>query len=502
MKVLFINFNIGSTPGINNGIACLSAVLKERNHRTALIFLCEQLGYGFDPDRIRKDILSEAPDIIGLSLIETQLKYAKALMKGLREYYKGLVVCGGPYPTMDPEGCLEIDGVDAVCVGEGEDALVELAEAVESGKRYDGIRNIWVRRGNTVIKNKLRPFKSLYDLPPDDKELFDLDRILPLKNYQLETMIGRGCVYQCSYCINDSYMKKYRDFCERRVGLNDYVRFKDAVKAAAEIKDTVSKHPQVKKIAFIDDNFITDEKYLAKLCGEYKKAVGLPFMCNVNPASYNERKARILKEAGCDDVRFGIESGSERVKKEVMKRPVPNRSVLEAFRINKELDMMTSSFNMIGLPTETKEEVLETLKLNAQIMPDTVKVMTFYPFKNTPIYGFCEGLGLIDTQAKEELDNYDSFTCLKFPEEYRLFLRKVQVCFNWYLNSMIGNEASGAYRELVEKVEGMSGAEWDGYDFCAEDSRISGMMKADKLAHYTKYMNRSLAVKWPSRHLE
>lgn len=500
MKVLFINFNLGSTPGINNGLAVLSAMLKKEGHKVGLIFLCEELGYDFNRERIRRDIAGFGPDILGLSLMETQLKYAAELLKGIRQYYKGFIICGGPYPTMDPEGCLSLDGVDAVCVGEGEGAVCEVAEALASGADTSRIKNIWLKKRGEVIKNRLRPFIDLNGLPPDDKELFDLERILPLKNYQLETMVGRGCIYQCSYCINESYVKKYRQLCERPVTMKDYIRFKRIDAAISEIKDTVARHPTIKKVAFIDDNFIMDEGYLSDFCAEYKKEVGLPFMCNANPVSYSASKARILKDGGCDDVRFGIESGSERLKKEILNRPIPNRKAEEAFRINRHLGLMASSFNMIGLPTETKEEVFETLRLNARVMPDTVKVMTFYPFKNTPIYDLCERMALIDYDRKYELQNYDTFTCLKFPADHRLFLKKMQACFNWYLNVLLGNEASEEYRKLTDRAESMDEPEWDGYDCRAADEEISRRMREENITHYSKFINRSLAVKFPSGH--
>ncbi len=501
MKILFVNFNIGSTPGINNGLAILSSVLKQRGHQVELIFLCERTGYGFDLGRLRKDVSAARPDIIGLSLMETQLKYAKAFCRDLESYYNGFVICGGPYPSMDPEGCLSLDGVDAVCVGEGEDAMVEIAQALGSDKERNDIRNLWFKLPDgSIIKNKLRPFKDLNDLPAEDKELFDLEKILPLKNYQLEAMLGRGCIYQCSYCINRSYLDKYKELCERPVTIKDYVRVKDAKVAINEIKETIALHPKIKKIAFIDDNFIMYDNFLKDFFARYKDQIALPFMCNVNPASYNLSKAKLLKEAGCDDIRFGIESGSERVKKEILKRPIPNRSVVNAFKINNEIDIMTSSFNMIGLPTESKEEIFETLKLNAAIAPDTVKLMTFYPFRNTPIYDLCENLKLIDYDKKFELDNYDTFSCLKFPPEHNLFLRKVQTAFNWYINEFFYNDVSAEYDKMIKYIERLAEDKWDKFDFYSADEEMSRKMRRKGLTHYSKFVNRSLAVKFPSRH--
>jgi radical SAM superfamily enzyme YgiQ (UPF0313 family) len=476
--------------------------LKKDAHQVGLLFLCEELGTAFDLLRIQEDICRLNPDVIGISLMETQRKYVEAFCKDVRRYYKGFIVCGGPYPTMAPDEVLSLDAVDAVCVGEGDDALPELVEALEKGRDHLHIRNIWCKgpRG-AIIQNRLRPFKDLDELPQEDRELFDIEAIVRLKNGQLEVMLGRGCGYRCAYCINDSYRARYSELCEHPVGVRDYVRFRNAPAVVDGIKKAVSRHPAIRKIAIVDDNFLMDKRYLEGFCRLYKEEVGLPFMCNANPVSFDRAKGVLLKEAGCDDIRFGIESGSERVKNEIMNRRITNQSVRNAFKITQDLGLMTSSFNMIGLPTETKNEIIETLKLNASILPDTIKVMTFYPFKNTPLYGLCENLGLIDYEIKRELDNYDTFTCLKFPAEHRLFLRKVQTAFNWYINSFLNNSASPEYARLINTIETMGEDEWNAFDFYSADKKISNRFKEMGVLHYSKFVNRSLAVKFPSKHL-
>ena len=501
MKVLFICFNIGSTVGINNGLAILSSVLKMKRHQVELLFLSEQLGYDFNLERMKQDIMKIKPDVVGISLMEPQFKYAEEFCNDLGDYYKGFVICGGPYPTMDPETVISVNAINAVCIGEGEDAMCELVESLEAGKDYTQIRNLWVKDSNgKIVRNRLRPFTDLTKLPPEDKELFDLRKILPLKNFQLETMLSRGCIYKCTYCINDSYVKQYKKMSDSPVSLKSYTRVKNIDTAIAEIKNVIFKFPEVKKIAFIDDNFMIYNDFIEEFCKKYKKEIGLPFLCNVNPMSFDLAKVKLLKDAGCDDIRFGIESGSERVKKEIMKRPITNKSVVNAFKQTNELGMMSSSFNMIGLPTETKEEVFDTLKLNADVLPDSIKLMTFYPFKNTPIYDVCEKLDLIDYEKKRELDDYDSFSCLKFPEDHQLFLKKVQTAFNWYVNVFLNNEASKRYKRLIENIEPMDENEWSNFDFSSVDKDISCEMRDKGVPHYSKFVNRSLAVKFPSRH--
>ena len=498
MKILFVNFNVGSTPGINNGIAILSAVLKNKGHHVELMFLSEEMGYSFDIKRIGKDIIRFNPDIIGISLMEPQFKYMKKFCHDLKNCFSGFVICGGPHPTMDPVAVLSVEGVNAVCIGEGEDALCELADALKSKADYRQIKNLWYKMPDgTITRNKLRPFKKIDELPVEDKELFDLDKLIELKNLQLEMMIGRGCPYKCSYCINESYFKQYKNMCNETIRMKDYLRTKKVDVVIKEINDSVSKHPQIKKLSFIDDNLLVYGNLIDDFCKKYKREIGLPFLCNVNPMSFDEAKGKLLKDAGCEVIRFGIESGSERIKRDIMKRHITNESVEKTFNIARKLGIMTSSYNMIGLPTETKKEVFKTLRLNAAILPDTVKIMTFYPFKNTPIYGLCIRLALINHDKKEKLDNYDTFTCLNFSSEHQLFLKKIQIAFSWYLNAFLENEASVRYHKLITRIEAMNEDEWCGFDFDAEDRHISNKLKAQNVLHYTKF-TRSLAVRFLS----
>ncbi|MCX5815855.1 MAG: cobalamin-dependent protein [Proteobacteria bacterium] len=278
MKILFVNFNLGATAGINNGIAAMSAVLKERGHQVELIFLAESLGYDFDLQRLKKDIVRINPDVLGLSVMEPQFKYAVEFCRYLTTYYSGVVVVGGPYPTMDPETVLSVEGVNAVCVGEGEEAICELMDAVYKGENINSIKNLWVKSSDgSIARNKLRPFIDLRKVPPEDKNLFDLNKILSLKNYQLEVMASRGCAFKCTYCINGSYVALCRKLSDGAAKFKDYIRVKDAQIILTEIKNVITLHPEVKKIAFIDDNFATNLRFLEDFCLLYKEDIGLPF---------------------------------------------------------------------------------------------------------------------------------------------------------------------------------------------------------------------------------
>ena len=107
---------------------------------------------------------------------------------------------------------------------------------------------------------------------------------------------------------------------------------------------------------------------------------------------------------------------------------------------------------------------------------------------------------MINYDKKRELDDYDTFTCLKFPKEHQLFLKKMQTAFNWYINMFLDNGASSHYRKLVEMIELMNENEWYRFDFPSADEEISTEMRKKGILHYSKFVNRSLAVKFPSRH--
>jgi anaerobic magnesium-protoporphyrin IX monomethyl ester cyclase len=216
LRILFIYPNLNAQIGFNYGIAFLSAVLKQRGHETALINLNEKLDLPLDPGRIRNEIEAFQPDLIGFSIVTNQYKGARDVARTIREHVGVPMVAGGVHVTMDPQAVLADGLFDYACVGEGEGALAELADALEKGEPTDNIPNIWKCSGGEVVANPVRPFEDLADLPMKDYELFDFQKLIDAKDGWVGLMTSRGCIFRCSYCFNHRMVETYK----RETGLS------------------------------------------------------------------------------------------------------------------------------------------------------------------------------------------------------------------------------------------------------------------------------------------
>ncbi len=144
---------------------------------------------------------------------------------------------------------------------------------------------------------------------------------------------------------------------------------------------------------------------------------------------FDEDEAFWLKEAGCNIVKFGLESGSKRVRTEILWRYMTNDRIKQAFAAAHRYDLHTSAFVMFGLPTETREEVLETLQLCADVGMGRFRWALFFPFVGTAGYRIANDLGLIDYDRMAQMGNYFDGSCLKFSDEMNLFFEKLgRIC--------------------------------------------------------------------------
>ncbi|MFC2029262.1 B12-binding domain-containing radical SAM protein [Chloroflexota bacterium] len=419
MRVLFIAQQIDYEP---QGTMHLSSVLKEAGHQVELA-----VGSHHDPVAIARDF---QPDVAAYSVITgSQLYYLDVNRRIKAELSKVFSVFGGPHPTFFPEMATE-DGVDGICRGEGEGAMLDLLHALGEGGPTAALEvdNWSFQRNGDVISNPVRPYiEDLDSLPFPDRALVYERDPMAARGKIKHFISGRGCPYNCTYCFNHAlseiYSGKGRRFRQRSV---DHV--------IEEILWVRDRYP-LEFVVFVDDAFVLSPEWLAELAEKYPARVGLPFFCNTRANLVTAEQVRMLKTAGCHCASFAIESGSDRLRNGLLKRRLSREQILEAARLLHEGGLHFTTTNMIGLPTSTLEDDFETLDLNVQVQPAYAHVSIFQPYPRTELGEFTREQGLMVGTFDDIGEVYWDHSVLNFDDSHKralsVFARFFSIGVEW-----------------------------------------------------------------------
>ncbi len=498
MKILFIYPNLYAQIGFNYGIAYLSALLKREGHQTFLLNLNEKLGYPLDLDRIKREVTGLEPDLIGFSVVTNQYPYALEIVKSVRSYWKAPMVCGGIHATMVPEELLSSQLFDFVCVGEGEYALLELVRALEKNENLYNIPNIWVREDGKIIPNKVRPLVDLSLLPFKDYEIFfNFQKMIDAKDGWVGLMTSRGCPFRCSYCFNHQMVEIYKNDLNLPSSRLNYLRRYPVEMIMEEIEYLLTHYKDIRMFIFDDDIFTFDKDYLREFSREYKRITSIPFVVNAHPKIFDLEIASLLKEGGCEIVKFGLESGSERIRREILNRYMKDSDIIKAFDIAHKFNLQTSAFVMLGLPYEGKEELLATIKLLSLIKPNRFRWSLFFPYQKTKAYKLSEEGRFINYEKLKQLPNFTEESCLDFGPDQNLYLRKLKRILPWYVNAHCPFSSARIYEILVEKIDEMGEDSWERVEreIISLEHSLSDLLEASGEEHYAIKYQEFMAVR-------
>ena len=495
MRLLFIYPNLNAQIGFNYGIAYMSGLLKARGIETFLLNVNEQLGYPLDLDRIGQDVERIAPDLIGFSVLTNQYKYALDIAASLKAKFDIPIVFGGLHPTMDPHAVLAEKAVDYICMGEGEEALLETCE---KGAPH-GVRNMGYRRNGSAILEPLRPYTDIRSLPQKDYDIFDFQEMIDAKDGWVGLLASRGCPYRCTYCLNHKIIRVYKESgCSPKL----YIRRHSVEQVMGEIDYLLSRYSRIKMFIFDDDLFTFDKAWLAEFSRAYREVTRIGFVCNAHVRMFDEETASYLKEAGCRIVKFGIESGSDRIRRDVLHRYMTNGDIENAFGAAHKFGLHTSAFVMIGLPGEEKADVMETIRLLARVRPGRFRWSLFFPYIGTRAYEIAAAAGAIDLRKMAALDNFTDETCMDLGEEVNLLVSKVKDTFCAFVN---GYAAIPEYEGIVSEIESLDEEGWGREKEAALRTieRIDGDMATAGKLHYRVKYNRFMGVRsdWEDDHI-
>lgn len=404
MKFAFIYPEVapGQRAHYHSAIGSLSAALKEAGHKTSLLHFVKPV----DEKELIQSISEQAPDMIGFSTVTNVFRHVKKMAITLKRHFNFPIVCGGVHPTLDPEGTILEGGIDMVCIGEGEETLVELCNKIERDEDITAIPNLWVKVGEKVFKNPPRPLiEDLDVLPFEDRAVFDYEKLEESKNHTAKIMASRGCPYSCTYCCNRQIRGVYKN-------KGRYVRFRSVDRLLSEIEHIIRSYPFIEFLIFHDDILPLRLDWFRHFAEEYKDRIGLPFRCNCRPDLMSAECVQLLRKAGCVKVCFGVESGSEYVRTKILNRNITRDQIIDAFALCRQEGIATQSYNMVGMPFEDAHSILDTIKLNAQIRPDMIMRTFFYPYPKTELYETCRRAGFL---TEREFNTFNEGTTLSQP---------------------------------------------------------------------------------------
>jgi radical SAM superfamily enzyme YgiQ (UPF0313 family) len=454
MRVLLVWPNKEQSGSKPNSLSLLAALLRRDGHEVALLDTTfAELGPGVDNTvvgtraRIFKPVETGAhdlskrpaqldelvhdaldgfrPDLLAVSALSDELPLGlriSVLAKRLRPALP--VLWGNKAATLTPERLLRSPAVDLVCRGEGIELLPELVRALEAGASPATLPNLGWRDGDRIRLNPLRPyFQDLDSLPSFDYSIYDPRQLLkPFDGHLLrggDHMIAWGCPNHCSYCINDTLRELHGPAAGR------FVRRYGVARIVAELAALASRH-QLELYKFHDEDFcLKPLPYLREIARAYRASVGLPFTAMANAHTVSEEKADLLAEMGCRSISLGFETGNEQLRRTILRRRESLEDLVQATERLRRRGIRTSSFNMLGLPFETRGTVLETIELNRAAGVDSPNVNFFFPFPGTDLHRIAveHGFYAPDADAVYRSDR-PALTLPALPSEELIALRE------------------------------------------------------------------------------
>lgn len=421
-----------NTGRFHRGIGYLSAGLKKEGHRVGLMIVRSI------PSREQwvEQIKMFQPDIIGFSAISAQAPVVRRLVEMTKQL--GIfTIWGGVHATLDPENSIMTDGIDAVCRGEADIVLPRFVNAFAGGGSLDKIESFYVKNKNKILKAPVAPLhENLDDLPFPDYDIFPFNETEDFTYFKaVSVMASRGCPFNCSYCANNALRHIYPNYSK-------YCRIRSVQNVLSEIEYLLNKYPNASYVRFSDDTLSSSMDWFKEFCKLYNEKIGLPYSSNERAEFISEEKADLYKDSGCIGLDIGIENGNEALRSNVMNRKVKNETIIKAFHLLAERGIRTNAFNILGMPTETFETALDTIKLNAQCSVTNFFNAYFHPFISTDAYKLSKNMGLISeslelpTSLAEKpvlrlptITERDLLFCYKF---FPYLVRLYAICYRFF----------------------------------------------------------------------
>ncbi|MHB0876233.1 MAG: B12-binding domain-containing radical SAM protein [Anaerolineae bacterium] len=366
---------------ISHGLAILGAVLKREGHEVDLLDLRALRGW----DHLREEVLRRRPDVCGLTMMSVDFNPVMQAAEVIKAALPACtVVVGGPHPTLATDEVLPFSAIDYIVTQEGELALPRLLRDLE--------------RGNKPPRVIVGEHPDLDSLPYADHDLF-LDEwrrwgyaidspeapFVPELPPPFVTVIaGRGCIYNCAFCKPGEALI-----------FGNRVRRRGVANVIGELAELRDKY-HFRSFMFHDDCLTENPRWVREFCQAYReRGFTQPFFCQsrADIIVKHEETVALMAQAGLKGYFIGFESGNDRVL-EFIGKGTTRAENIEAARICRKYGISVWANYMLGLPTETQEEIRDTISMLRQIDPDYYSPAFFTPHPGSHLYDYCEQNGL------------------------------------------------------------------------------------------------------------
>lgn len=380
------------------GIASISGYLKQHGIQTDLIYYKNQndLEYAIQKTRtIDPDIIGFYSTSIGWPVIQAVSEKMRIICPDAKQVY------GGIHATLNPEIIFHTSALDALCVGYGEEPMLEICRKTASHLPWTGIPGIWLR-SSPEAQRLGSPPPSFPESHPDNFLYFDhtlfLEELSKYKDfnrdsYQLEIIFNRGCPFHCTFCCNHQLNKIYKN--------KTFLPSPEA--SIAALKRAIAE-TGLNRVEIHDDILTLNKKWFRPFISLYRAQINLPFICNLRVNTFDEEDLRLLKDANLATAWIGIESGNDYIRNTIMKKGISQNAIYRSFELLHKYEIPVVTQNIIGVPHETPDMFLDTVRLNAEIKPAASFLSVFYPYPSTELYHMCVAENLIGTSNENFIE--------------------------------------------------------------------------------------------------
>jgi anaerobic magnesium-protoporphyrin IX monomethyl ester cyclase len=386
MKILLINpsiarqevyakYSVGAPCLPPLGLCYLAAVLSDKGYETRIL---DCFAENISTSRLKREVVEFSPDLVGVTSTTVSYAAAQEVLVAIKEVDSDIItVLGGAHMSALPvETMSECESIDVGVFGEGEQTLLEIVDHLSRKEALQNVAGTVVRLNGQLQENEARtPVQNLDEFSFPARHLLKDLRLYshtPFRGAKFTTTMitSRGCPFRCGYCDQSVFGRKWRYHSP------EYV--------VAEMSHLKEKYG-IEFISIEDDNFLLSRERTVKICeGMLKANLNLGWSCLGRANEVDDEVLSLMKKAGCRTVYLGIESGSPRILKLINKK-LSIEDTRKGIALIKKYGIEVVGSFILGLPTETKEEMQMTIRLALSLPLDGISVFTFTPFPQTPL---------------------------------------------------------------------------------------------------------------------